>query len=229
MFLKSNWPLSYLWKYFRKNHLEPPMLLWNFESVRAGCNDSWSRRSGHFSQKSQLLFTFLSRALQNLKLKPARDTKYRDFLKILARAQQYISYVTWVTLALPVLKAQIGHGLPLPRTYYLHGSWTNSLSDVPRLPPLQTEDDEIVQEDIIEEDPAKPDMHKERRVPEPPQQKKVSRPKKANPYDDQSAQYWPIIISIGVFLPTVILLCKSMWWLSAICCLKHMETSLWFI
>ena len=88
-------------------------------------------------------------------------------------------------------------------TYYI-------ISEVPRLPPLESEDDDIVQEDIIEEDPAKPDMHKERHVPEPPQQKKVSRPKKANPYDDQSAQYWPIIISIGVFLPTVILLCKSM-------------------
>ena len=86
----------------------------------------------------------------------------------------------------------------------------NFFSDVPRLPPIQNEDEDIVQEDIIQEDPAKPDMHKERRAPEPAQQKKVSRPKKANPYDDQSAQYWPIIISIGVFLPTVILLCKSM-------------------
>ncbi|XP_063674081.1 malectin-like isoform X2 [Bolinopsis microptera] len=84
--------------------------------------------------------------------------------------------------------------------------YEGTLNDVPRLPAIQNEDEDIVQEDIIQEDPAKPDMHKERRAPEPAQQKKVSRPKKANPYDDQSAQYWPIIISIGVFLPTVILL-----------------------
>ena len=44
--------------------------------------------------------------------------------------------------------------------------------------------------------------------PPPKQPKKVSRPKKANPYEDQSAQYWPIIISIGVLLPTVVILCK---------------------
>ena len=48
----------------------------------------------------------------------------------------------------------------------------------------------------------------EQKQREAAQQKKVLRPKKANPYEDTGAQYWPILISIGIFLPTVILLCK---------------------
>lgn len=89
--------------------------------------------------------------------------------------------------------------------------YEGKIEDVPKLPPLATEEDEeedIFQEDMIQEDPnAMNEEHahmidQQRRS----QQKKVSRPKKANPYDEQSSQYWPILISIGVFLPTVILL-----------------------
>ena len=81
---------------------------------------------------------------------------------------------------------------------------------MPKLPPLKRPEDEIVQEELIQEDPVRQDL------PDPSQSvpkqapKKVSRSKKANPYDDQDTQYWPILIGIGVFLPTVILLCKSM-------------------
>lgn len=85
--------------------------------------------------------------------------------------------------------------------------YEGTINDVPKLPPLQKEDDEIIQEDIIEEEISKPDMLQENIVEQPQAQpKKVSRPKKANPYEDTSAQYWPILISIGIFLPTVILL-----------------------
>ena len=75
---------------------------------------------------------------------------------------------------------------------------------------MEEEEEDIVQEDMILEDPnAMNEEHasmieQQRQA----QQKKVSRPKKANPYDEQGGQYWPILISIGVFLPTVILLCK---------------------
>jgi len=85
------------------------------------------------------------------------------------------------------------------------------VNEIPKLPPLQTEEEEIVQEEIIQEEINKPDpSQQQRRVEEQQrtqQQKKVLRPKKANPYDNEAnGQYWPILISIGVFLPTVILL-----------------------
>lgn len=82
------------------------------------------------------------------------------------------------------------------------------------------EEDDIVQDEIIQEE-AKPEAVPEQAPPPPPQQqqappshttsdkKRIARPKKANPYQQtDNSQYWPIIISIGVFFPTVILLCK---------------------
>ena len=81
------------------------------------------------------------------------------------------------------------------------------ISEIPKLPPIQKEE-EIVQEELIEEEVEESDVIDNREPPKQAQPKKVSRPKKANPYDEQSAQYWPIIISIGVLLPTVVILCK---------------------
>lgn len=96
------------------------------------------------------------------------------------------------------------------------------VTDVPQLPPLQIEDEEIVQDEIINEEPKAPEPEPEQQQSTPPpvqqqqqqsssqptsDKKRIARPKKANPYQQtESSQYWPIIISIGVFFPTVILL-----------------------
>jgi len=96
------------------------------------------------------------------------------------------------------------------------------VKDVPKLPPLQVVEDDIVQDEIIQEEPKAPEPAPAKEAPAPPptqqqqqappshttsDKKRIARPKKANPYQQtDNSQYWPIIISIGVFFPTVILL-----------------------
>eukprot|EP00116_Pleurobrachia_bachei_P003119 sb/3463381/ len=89
--------------------------------------------------------------------------------------------------------------------------YEGKLAEVPKLPPLKKEQDEIVQEELIQEEPTRSEeMETDVSVWQGFVCGFFHRSGlKASPYDEEDTQYWPILIGIGVFLPTVILLCKS--------------------
>ena len=73
-------------------------------------------------------------------------------------------------------------------------------TDVPKLPAIpgalgEEEEEKEESEDLKEEKPKK--------------QRKTSGPKAIDPYaNDESSMLYPIVIAIGVFLPTLFCLCK---------------------
>ena len=74
--------------------------------------------------------------------------------------------------------------------------------DVPRLQPLQEhpEEEEEKREEAEEVDP--PTREKK--------QRKTSGPKVQDPYDseDSGNYFYPLLIALGLFIPTVLCLCK---------------------
>jgi len=74
-----------------------------------------------------------------------------------------------------------------------------TIDDIPKLPPLH------VQEEKVEEKDEEPEDSSEK----PTKKRKTSGPKATNPYDlEDSSFIYPILIAIGIFLPTLLCLCK---------------------
>jgi len=76
------------------------------------------------------------------------------------------------------------------------------VEDVPRLAPLEQEPEE--QHEPTEEETEEEMMQKEKK------NRKTSGPKVVDPYDleDSTSYFYPIAIAVGLFLPTVLCLCK---------------------
>lgn len=75
--------------------------------------------------------------------------------------------------------------------------WYNLLLDVPKLPDWPDPADVDVEQDEAKQP-----------TPGKPKFKKTSGPKASNPYDADESWLLPIFIAIGVFIPTVICLCR---------------------
>ena len=76
---------------------------------------------------------------------------------------------------------------------------SNLFLDIPKLPALN------VQEEKVEAKDEEPDDLSDK----PAKKRKTSGPKAANPYDlEDSSFIYPILVAIGIFLPTLLCLCK---------------------
>jgi len=76
------------------------------------------------------------------------------------------------------------------------------VGDIPKLPDLPSNDEETEEHDIL----SQPEDTKEEK---PKKARKTSGPKVENPYDlDDSSYFYPILIAIGIFIPSVLCLCK---------------------
>ena len=74
-----------------------------------------------------------------------------------------------------------------------------TIDDIPRLPPIN------VPEEKVEENEEEPVDSTEK----PEKKRKTSGPKVANPYGlEESSVLYPILVAIGIFLPTLLCLCK---------------------
>merc|ERR1712156_858453 len=75
------------------------------------------------------------------------------------------------------------------------------VEDVPRLPSL---------EQHPEEDEENKPEEKEEEVPKEKKNRKTSGPKVPDPYEmeDTSNYFYPVLIALGLFIPTVLCLCK---------------------
>jgi len=80
----------------------------------------------------------------------------------------------------------------------------NCAADVPRLPPLPTDDSRP-------EEPDEPDEEEQESTKEEPKRRRrVADPIVTNPYstEDSSSMLVPVAVAIGIFIPLVFCLCK---------------------
>jgi len=78
------------------------------------------------------------------------------------------------------------------------------LSDVPRLPPLPTEEHQADEPDEVDEE------ERESATEEPKRRRRIAEPRVTDPYstEDSSSMLVPVAVAIGIFIPLVFCLCK---------------------
>lgn len=71
--------------------------------------------------------------------------------------------------------------------------------DIPKLPPTNLKEEKVEEKEEMPEDMSE----------KPSKKRKTSGPKVANPYDLEDTSFiYPILVAIGIFLPTLLCLCK---------------------